>query len=137
MVIREIVLGNDSGSFWTGRDDLPWLDDPSAAHAFTSPREAWRTAVALQESLAEYPGGSAVELHLRDPDLPRDTRQVTSTRQASNRPGLRAQWRRGFGEALPPDLPSPLPEGDSLYSLPARGVPERHRLGGSPITRRG
>lgn len=114
MAAQEIVLGTDSGTFWTGRSEDPWIDDPSAAGVFASPREAWDAAVKLQRSQADYLEDSPVELHLRDPDLPRGTRQITSTRHANNRPELRAQWRRGFREALPPDLPSTLPEGDSL-----------------------
>lgn len=114
MAAQEIVLGTDSGTFWTGRSEDPWIDDPAVARVFASPREAWDAAVTLQKSQAEYLEDSPVELHLRDPDLPRETRQITSTDHANNRPGLRAQWRRGFREALPPDLPSALPDGDSL-----------------------
>jgi hypothetical protein len=114
MAAQEIVLGTDNGTFWTGRAEDPWIDDPVVAHVFPSPREAWNVAIALQKSQAEYLEDSPVELHLRDPDLPRETRQIASTRHANSRPGLRAQWRRGFREALPPDLPSTIPEGDSL-----------------------
>ena len=114
MATREIVLGTDSGTFWTGRDDYPWLDDPSVAHVFASPREAWRTRLRSRNRRPSIwrtlPSSciSATRIYLGRPD------RSTSTRHASNRPGLRAQWRRGFREALPPDLPSPLPEGDSL-----------------------
>lgn len=114
MAAQEIVLGTDSGIFWTGQTEGPWTDDPADARVFTSPREAWDIAVVLQKSEADYLEDSPVELHLRDPDFPRETRQITSTRHANNRPRLRAQWRGGFHEALPPDLPSALPEGDSL-----------------------
>lgn len=114
MAAQEIVLGTDNGTFWTGRAEDPWIDDPAVSHVFASPREAWNVAAVLQKSQAEYLEDSPVELHLRDSDLPRETRQITSTRHANNRSGLRAQWRRGFREALPPDLPSTLPEGDSL-----------------------
>ena len=114
MAAQEIILGTDSGTFWTGGTEAPWIDDPAAARDFVSPREAWDTAVALQTSQAEYLEDSPVELHLRDPDLPQETRPVTSTREADNRPGLRAQWRLGFREALPPDLPFPLAETDNL-----------------------
>lgn len=114
MAAQEIVLGTNSGTFWTGRSEDPWIDDPAVARVFASPREAWDAAVTLQKSQAEYLENSPVELHLRDPDLPRETRQITSTDHANNRPGLRAQWRRGFREALPPDLPSAVPERDSL-----------------------
>jgi hypothetical protein len=114
MTAQEIVLGTDTGTFWTGQTEGHWTDDPADARVFTSPREAWNIAVVLQKSETEYLEDSPVELHLRDPDFPRETRQITSTRHANNRPGLRAQWRRGFREALSPDLPSALPEGDSL-----------------------
>lgn len=113
MAAQEIVLGTDSGIFWTGQTEGPWTDDPADARVFTSPREAWNIAVVLQKSEAEYLEDSPVELASADPDFPRETRQITSTRHANNRPGLRAQWRRGFREALPPDLPSALPEGGS------------------------
>jgi hypothetical protein len=86
------------------------LTTPGQAQIFTSPREAWKTAIELRESQAEYLDRSAVELHIREADDPGVTRQVTSLAQADNRPALRAHWRRGFREALPPDLPSPLGE---------------------------
>ena len=107
MAREEIVLGTDSGTFWTGRNPEPWRDDPREAKVFTSPREAWRAAMDLQETQAEYLEGSHVELHVRNSDEPRLTRRVTSLAHANNRAALGAHWQQGFGQALPPDLPMP------------------------------
>ena len=118
MATQAIVLSSDSGTFWTGASDGRWSDDPTQAETFASPREAWRAAVELQKSQAEYLDGSTVWLHVRDADNSRMTRRVTSVADANNRPALRAQWRQGFGEALPPDLPSPLGDpADSPHRL--------------------
>ena len=35
-----IVLGTDSGTFWTGGEEL-WTDDPAEARTFSNPRDAW------------------------------------------------------------------------------------------------
>jgi len=107
MARQEIVLGTDSGTFWTGKTPEPWRDDPREAKVFASPREAWRAATDLQETQAEYLEGSHVELHVRNSDEPRLTRRVTSLAHANNRPALSAHWQQGFGQALPPDLPMP------------------------------
>jgi hypothetical protein len=101
-----IVLGTDSGTFWTGGEE-PWTDDPEEARAFSSPRKAWEQAERLQEDQAEYLEGSPVELHIRDPEGSFRTHRVTSLTHRNNRPALRRHWRDGLGEALPPDLPSP------------------------------
>ena len=77
MAREEIVLGTDSGTFWTGRTPEPWRDDPREAKVFTSPREVWRAAMDLQETQAEYLEGSQIELHVRNSDEPRLTRRVT------------------------------------------------------------
>lgn len=118
MATRAIILGTDSGTFWTGEGAEPWVDDPNEAHSFGSPREAWKAAVELKESQAKYSEDSAVELHIRDAEKPRLSRWVTSVGQANNRSALRAQWRLGFKEALPPDLPTPVGDrGDSTHRL--------------------
>ena len=117
MATQEIVLGTDSWTFWTGNDQQPWLDDPREAKVFTSAREAWLAATNLQKTQAEYLEESAVELHVRDPEEPRLTRVVTSLAHANNRPRLRAHWRKGFGEALPPDMPTPVAEQDLMWRL--------------------
>ena len=117
MATQEIVLGTDSGTFWTGRDQEPWLDDPREAKVFASPRQAWRVAMDIQETQAGYLEGSPVELHVRDPEKPRLTRLVTSLANVNNRPRLRTHWRRGFGEALPPDMPVPPAEQDGVSRL--------------------
>ena len=114
---EEIVLGTDSGTFWTGRAQEPWLNDPREAKVFTSPRRAWRAAVHLQETQDKYLEGTPVELHVRDSDEPRLTRRVTSLAHANNRPALRAHWQQGFGQALPPDLPMPQAEQNGVFRL--------------------
>jgi hypothetical protein len=68
MAAQEIVLGTDSGTFWTGQAEDPWIDNPAVARVFASPREAWDAAVALQKSQAEYLEDSPVELHLLSSD---------------------------------------------------------------------
>jgi hypothetical protein len=100
-----IVLGNDSGTFWTGVEAEPWSDDPKTAKAYDSPREAWTAALGLRQSESEYLDDSPVELHLFDPEDPLPARRIISTAAASNRPLMRSRWKAGFKEALPPDLP--------------------------------
>lgn len=117
MTAHDIVLGTDSGTFWTGNDSQPWLDDPRKAKVFASPREAWQAASKLQAAQAEYLEGSSVELHIRDPEKPRLTRWVTSLSHANVRPLLRTQWQQGFGEALPPDIPAPAMEPGDISRL--------------------
>jgi len=108
MSSREIVLGTDSGTFWTDNPTAPWSSDPHDAQIFASPRDAWNTATRLRDNQAEYLEDSAVELHVRDPEDPRRTSRVASTALANNRPALRVRWRHGFGEPLPLDLPRPV-----------------------------
>ena len=100
-----IVLGTDSGTFWTGGEEL-WTYDPAEARTFSNPRDAWEQAATLQADQAEYLEDSPVELHVRDPEGSLRTRRVTSLAHRDNSPALRRHWRDGFGEALPPDLPS-------------------------------
>ena len=102
----KIVLGTDSGSFWTGLDSEPWSDDPLDAAVYTDPREAWTTALALRSTNSDYLEDSPVELHLLDPDGPELTSRVLSTVASNNRPLMRARWRKGFRQALPLDLPN-------------------------------
>lgn len=118
LATRAIILGTDSGTFWTGEGAEPWKDDPNKAQSFASPREAWNAAVELQRSQAAYLEDSPVELHVRDADESRVPRLVTSIAHSNNRPALRAHWRRGFKEALPPDLPISVDDrGDPAHSL--------------------
>ncbi len=137
MTSREIVLGTDAGTFWTGKTQQPWSADPLTAKTFASPRDAWQAATQIQEAQSEYLEGTHVELHTRDPDELRLPQRVTSLAQANNRPALRAHWLQGFGEALPPDLPAALPEQDGISRLEdyLRDVPWddiRSRHGGVP-----
>lgn len=104
---HRIVLGTDSGTYWTGRTDDAWTDDPREALTYDSPSSAWRAAVQLQSDEAEYLEDSAVELEIMDPDDFLPPKRALTTTLANNRPGLRARWRDAFGEALPPDLPRP------------------------------
>ena len=54
MTAHDIVLGTDSGTFWTGNDSQPWLDDPREAKVFSSPREAWQAASRALLSLRTF-----------------------------------------------------------------------------------
>lgn len=103
---RAIILGTDSGTFWTGVGAEPWTDDPAEARTFAEPREAWQAALSLLGTQAEYLEDSAVELHLFSEDDPENVALVTTTDHRSNRPALRRRWRQHFQEPLPPDLPS-------------------------------
>lgn len=65
---------------------------------------------------------------------------MTSLAHANNRPALRAHWRQGFGEALTPDMPTPMSEQngmgrleDSLRDVPWNDIRTRH--GGVPPER--
>ena len=107
MTAGVIILGTDSGTFWTGKAAEPWTDEPAAAMAFHSPRAAWQTAERLEQTETDYLEDSAVELHLRAEHDPQQTTLVTTTAHRSNRPGLRRRWRQHLKEPLPPDLPSP------------------------------
>ena len=60
---REIFLGSDSATFWTG---TTWSGDPAQAQLFDLPREAWRAAVGLATAQQEYLDGTAVSLYVRD-----------------------------------------------------------------------
>ena len=103
---RAIILGTDSGTFWTGVGAEPWTDDPAEAATFAEPREAWQAALYLLGTQAEYLDDSAVELHLFSEDDPEKSALATTTDHRSNRPALRRRWRQHFQEPLPPDLPS-------------------------------
>ncbi len=101
---RQIVLGTDSGNYYTGSSIEPWTDDASDAQVYADPSEAWRAALALQAQQAEYLEDRAVELHLRETEDSRAGRLVVSLADANNRPKLAAQWQANFGEPLPTDL---------------------------------
>jgi hypothetical protein len=110
---HRIVLGTDSGTYWTGRPDDAWTDDPREARTYDSPSAAWRAAVQLRSNEAEYLEDSPVALDLLDPDEPWRPRRAVTTTLANNRLGLRARWRNAFGEALPPDLPNSVSGADT------------------------
>lgn len=101
---RQIILGTDSGTYYTGADIEPWTDDAGDAQVFANPIEAWQAAIALQAQQAAYLEDTAVELHLRDTDNPRSGRLAVSLADDNNRPKLAAQWQANFGERLPTDL---------------------------------
>jgi hypothetical protein len=100
---REILLGSDSATFWTG---TTWGDDPAQAQVFDSPREAWRAAVDLATAEQAYLDGTAVSLYVRDHETGELT-IATTTDFRHLRPALRSHWKAHFGAPLPPNLPHP------------------------------
>lgn len=104
---HEILLSTDSRTFYTGVAVEPWTDDPREALVYTDPGGAWDAAKALEGSAQVVLEGTRLELHLRNPEDPRETQRGVNLADENNRPLLRTQWSTAFDEALPVDLPRP------------------------------
>jgi len=102
MEFEPLVIGTDSGTYYTGKDDAPWTDDPKQAKTYPTPETALKAARQVASAQSEYLEGTPVYLDERlDDDAP--TRRLRVA-QDDTPLGVSAKYEKAFGLILPPDL---------------------------------
>jgi hypothetical protein len=125
-----IVIGTDSGTYWTGNSKEPWTDNAQEAKAYGTPEAALTAARRVAKGQAAALEGSPLYLDERNEDGGAQRRVRLDGQETPA--GLRRAWASQFRRNLPEDLvpgaaAEPAPPAQEPAQAPERITPDEIR----------